>query len=102
MFTSVESIKPDCNIKNEIICDKPGSPALVPQESTTLEINTIIPYLTKEAIENTIQRINNNEFSIPFNIEFYYDYDISPSPGINVLSLELWPDKVVTNYTDEQ
>lgn len=96
------SSRPELTLRNEISCDKPGKQTLVPGESTYIEVGGIFSITDGKAIDDMLGQITNNEFSLPFNIEFYYDSDTSSLKGKTILSLVVWPDKVVTNYSLEE
>ncbi|MDP3729720.1 MAG: hypothetical protein Q8R26_03180 [bacterium] len=92
--------KPEVVIVNNIKCSTNSSAfALAPGESTFLEISENIPILDKKSVLNLLQKFENNELSMPFNLEVFYDSNILLTKGKIGLSLIFWPDKVDINYS---
>lgn len=87
---------------NEVKCEAPGSPTLVPGESVFIEIGGAFLTNDEKIIKETLNKITKNELSWPFSVEFYYNYEINAKRGKTALSLLMWPNKVITNYSEEE
>lgn len=79
----------------------PGVISLAPGESIFMEFVGQIPVLDKRAVIDQLEKIKNNEFSLPFNLEIYYDTDFLPTiKGKTASSMVIKPNEVETIYID--
>lgn len=100
ILSSIEFVSVETKIAfvNKYECST-GNTALAPGELTILEIGWQIPVYNKEATLDLLHKFENNELSMPLDIEIFYDTNFSTVKGKVGKSLIFWPDKVATNYS---
>ncbi|MDP2651808.1 MAG: hypothetical protein Q8O94_01595 [bacterium] len=90
---------PEVIVENKVLCSTgTGSIALAPGDYTYLQVSNSL-LLDESAVFDLLKQFNNDELSVPFNIEVTYQSDMLPINGKTGLSLVFLPSSVSTNYS---
>ena len=103
IFVTAQEIfptKPQVTLQTEIKAQTPNPISLAPGESIFMEIEGSMPVSDSRAVTDILEKIKNNDFSFPFNIEVYYDTDLTPNiRGKTASSMIIKPKEIDINYT---